>query len=266
MALLSGSRPAPGCPQYVAKVGTYWIKGSKYYTPDGRIADITTTGFYSSSFYMEYGITDKLTAIVNAPFYVRSTLNEVRLPNGNLVQSGDELNSLGDIDISMKYGWFNNGKIVSAVSLTLGIPSGNPSGGNTMLLQSGDGEFNQLIEGFVSSSFFKGKGFGTATLGYNNRTNGFTNEFRYGIELGYKIKSFWFIMRSYGVKPLESGVDDFVANNGIFSNRIEFLAYSPEILFEITDRIGVSASAGYAVYGKRILASPSYSFGVYLKN
>ena len=250
---------------YFMKLGTYSIIANKYFTPAGHLVDITTTGYYSTSYYVEYGFSEKLTAIANVPFFVRSTLNQINLPDGTLYEAGDELNSFGDVDLSLKYGWLKTDKVVSAISLTLGLPLGNSSGGNTKLLQSGDGEFNQLLEGYLSSSIFKGRGFGTLTLGYNNRTKDFTNEVRYGVEIGYKVKSVWMILRSYGIKPVNDDSDDFVSNNGIFSNRVEYLSISPEVLVEVTDRLGVSASAGFAAYGKRILGSPSFSVGVFLK-
>ncbi|MDW7695324.1 hypothetical protein R9C00_27950 [Flammeovirgaceae bacterium SG7u.111] len=247
------------------KIGQYNIIANKYFTPAGDVVDITTTGYYATSIYGEYGITDKLTAIAYIPFFVRSTLNRLETPEGELVQEGDELNSFGDTNLTLKYGIFNKGPYVGALSLTFGLPLGESAGGSTGLLQSGDGEFNQMLSFDVSRSFGKGNTYATAMVGYNNRTNNFSDEIRYGVEGGLRLNKTWLILRINGIKPLETGNEDFVPNNGIFSNKIEYLAISPEINYNFNDKIGASVSGGFAAYGKRLLASPAFSFGVYMK-
>ncbi len=247
------------------KLGQYFIIANNYYTPSGDIVDITTTGFYSTSIYGEYGISSKLTAIINLPFLVRGTLNRLERPDGTLIEEGDELTSFGDVDLALKYGLFKKGPYVGSVSLTLGLPLGNPSGGRTQLLQTGDGEFNQMITFDVSRSFGKGNVYASALMGFNNRTENFSDEFRYGVEFGAKVKGFWLINRIYGVQSFNNGDDTIIVNNSIFSNNIEYLSYSPEIAYDINDKFGVSVGAGFAFSGRRVLADPAYSAGIYLK-
>ncbi|MEN7550530.1 hypothetical protein AAG747_21600 [Rapidithrix thailandica] len=247
------------------KLGQYSILAKHYYSPAGHVLDITTTGYHATSLYGEWGITDKFTAIAYFPFFVRSTLNKVERPDGQLVQKGDELNSIGDADITLKYGILKAGPYVGALSLTLGVPLGEPSGGRTELLQSGDGEFNQMLTFELSRSFGKGHQYVSLLLGFNNRTENFSDEFRYGAEFGAKVKRFWLIARLYGIESFENGNEAIIANNGIFSNNLEYLSLSPEIAYEWSEQMGVSVGAGFALQGKRILADPSFSMGIYLK-
>ncbi len=247
------------------KLGQNVIIGTQYFTPDGSIEPITTISLYTTSIYAEYGITDRIDGIIYLPFFVRSTLNEERQPNGQLISEGDAFNSIGDTDISIKYGITRGKQVALSASLTLGLPFGQTAGGETGILQSGDGEFNQMI------SFDAGTGFGNgiyanANLGYNNRTKNFSNELRYGFEAGWSNQKLTGLIRFIGIKPLGDGENTPTnVNNGVFGNRIEYLSFTPEVLYLFSEKIGVSLSAGMAFYGKRILANPNYGAGLFMK-
>lgn len=247
------------------KLGQYILISDQFYTPAGDIVDITTTALYTTSFYGEYGITNRLTGILYFPFFSRSTLNELQAPNGDLVEEGDELNSVGDTDITLKYGLIVNKPIVVSVSLTLGLPLGEPAGGRTQLLQTGDGEFNQMATIEASKSFSSINAYGTLLLAFNNRTNNFSDEFRYGAEVGISFGKFTALTRLYAVESLNNGDDSIVPSNGVFSNNMEFVSLAPELIYNFSDNIGFSANAAFALSGARILASTAYSFGLFLK-
>jgi len=258
-----GGWPQPKGSGYF-KLGQYGIIANQYFTPAGDIVDITTTGYYSTFLYGEYGVTDRLTAVVYFPFFSRSTLNRIEDPTGELIQEGESVNSLGDTDISLKYNLINSSIAVSA-SLTLGLPLGNPTGGASGLLQTGDGEFNQMLSIEASKSLSGGKTYVSAMLGFNNRTENFSDEIRYSLEGGLNAEKFWFIMRLYGITPLKNGNEEIVANNGIFSNNIEYISLSPEIVYQVKENWGINVGAGFAFNAKRVLAAPAFSAGVYLK-
>ncbi len=248
------------------KVGFWWLKSDRYFAPSGDILDIATAGVYNTSIYAEYGLTDRLTATVYFPFFSRTTLNEqVSGATGEVLQAGDAVNSIGDTDISIKYGILQNTPIVVSASLTLGLPFGNEAGGDTQVLQTGDGEFNQMLSIEASRSFSAIGAYATALVGFNNRTNSFSDEFRYGLEAGITFNKFTFIGRIYGIKSLENGSGQEAPSNGIFSNNIEYTSFTPEIVYTIKDKYGITASVGTAFSGKRVLANPSYSVGLFFK-
>lgn len=241
------------------------IRSGRFYTPSGEIIDITTTSLYITNIYAEYGLTHRLTATLYLPFFFRSTLNSIRFEPSGDTQEGDALNSVGDINVGFKYGLIQNKPFVLSVGLTLGIPSGNPGGGNTQLLQSGDGEFNQFLELSAGYSLAGGKAYLGANVGINNRTSNFSEEFRYGFEAGYNFtKKFLGIVKVDGIESFMNG-DAAGTANGIFSNDTEFLVITPEIIYTLKNNFGVTANVAAAVYGRRILASPSYSFGIFYK-
>jgi len=265
--LTNGSIAGGGWPQgkgnMYFKLNQYVIVADRYFTPSGDVIDITTTGYYATSLYGEVGITDRLTATLYFPFFVRSTLNRIESPDGELIMEGDQLNSIGDTDIAMKYTFLQKKGYALSGSVLFGLPLGEPNGGRTMLLQSGDGEFNQLFQVDASKSLGSGKTYVSVYTGFNNRTNNFSDEIRYGAEFGYSFKGSWAIVRVQGIKSLMNGNADLISTNGIFSNNIEYVSITPEINYALNEQWGLSASIGLSPYAKRILAAPSYSLGVY---
>ena len=244
------------------KLGQNVIIAGRYFQPDGSIVDITTISLYTTSLYAEYGLTDRLTAIAYVPFFVRSTLNEIEYTSSLPTVPGDFVNSFGDTNLGVKYGLITGGPVVVSVGLTLGLPLGATSGGETGILQTGDGEFNQLLTVEASRAF--GSLYATALLGFNNRTNDFSDEFRYGAEIGYSFSGkFTAQLRMFGVNSFMNGEAAGGAGNSIFANDTEFLSITPEVAYNLTEKLGVSASVGGAVFGKKILASPNYGVGVY---
>ncbi len=249
------------------KLSQFVLSSNKYYAPSGDILDIATAGVFITSFYGEYGLTDRLTAIAYVPFFARTTLNEqVSGLTGSLIAAGDASNSFGDTDLTLKYGLITNKPIVISASLTFGIPLGNASGGDTGVLQTGDGEFNQMVTLEASRSFAKGKTYVSTLLGFNNRSKNFSDELRYGLEVGYTVSPKVFVaLKLNGVKSLRNGSDLEAPSNGIFSNNLEYLALTPEVSYSFNEKFGISGSVGTALSGRRILAKPAYSLGFFLK-
>lgn len=247
------------------KLGQYVIIANQYYNPDGNIIRINPgISVYTTSIYGEYGLSDRLTAIVYFPFFTTSVLNALKKLNGELVE-GDQLSSVGDTDVSFKYALTIDKPIALSAQLTLGLPFGNPLGGNTQFLQTGDGEFNQMLTFEASHSFHHAPFYVSSLLGFNNRTEGFSDELRFGLEAGFTYKKFTLIARILGVESLQNGDINPNSTQGVFGNNIEYLSFSPELIYSAKEKFGFSVSTGRAFLGSQVLASPSYSAGIFLK-
>lgn len=247
------------------KLNQSYVDASSFFNAAGESISITGLGLYTTAVYGEYGITDKLTAIAYSPLFVRTVLNrEVSENTGLTLADGDTYNGYGDSEIGIKYGIIKDKPVVFAVTLMAGIPSGATGVGNTELLQTGDGEFNQLIQFDVSSSkqnFF----FGLKT-GFNNRSNDFSEEFRYGGEFGYAKQNWYTVFKYDGVKSFNNGDVNAGGNGGsIFSNNIEFDLVSLEGGYFLNSSLGVSAAVLYPLAGKRVLDAPNFNLGVFYK-
>jgi len=263
IAFAGGGWPQPRKSGYF-KLGQNMILSSKFYGPAGDVVDITSIGLYTTSIYGEYGFTDKLTGIVYLPFFVRSTLNEVKFRQSGTVVPGDEFSSIGDAEVGFKYGLVTNKPIVVSGSVVLGLPLGSTGGGDSQILQTGDGEFNQMIRFDASHSFHPRPLFVSAYVAYNNRTKNFSDEIRFGVEFGGTFKRFIPIFKMNVVQSLENGGTS-VVQNGVFSNNTEYFSPSLEINYQLNDKVGISGSGAFAFSGQNILAAPNWGLGVYLK-
>ena len=246
------------------KLGQNMIYAGSFYGPGGDIVDITTIGLYTTSLYGEYGITDRLTGIAYFPFFVRSTLNEIKFKQTGNTIPGDEFNSIGDAEVGLKYGLIVNKPVVVSASLILGLPFGETAGGDSQILQTGDGEFNQMIRIDASHSLYPKPLYVSAYGAFNNRTNNFSDEVRFGLEFGATLKKFIPIFKLNVVQSLNNG-GTAVIQNGVFSNNTEYISPAIEINYQVNDKIGFSGSGAFAFSGQNILASPNWGVGVYLK-
>ncbi|MCH2215354.1 MAG: hypothetical protein MK086_09305 [Flavobacteriales bacterium] len=247
------------------KISQTAIYGDQLFNPDGEVIDIRTIGYYATSAYAEYGISDKITAIAYAPFFTRNTLNAIEFIQTKEEIPGDELNSFGDIDLSIQYGFYQSDTWVASVRVLFGLPTGKVNGGETGILQSGDGEFNQMIR-FDLSRPISDKSWISFYAGFNNRTNDFSDEYRLGGEYGTRLgSSFYTILKLDVVQSFFNGEADASQGGTIFSNDTEFISPAIELAYELDNQIGFSFSAGGAFAARNILAAPNLAVGVYKK-
>lgn len=271
LAKAGGPWPQKKGDSYV-KLSEWWVSFDRHYTDAGLTDPNVTTGVYNTFLYGEYGFTNRLTGIANVNLFGRNTMNELRsATTSETIVPGESLNSFGDIDLALKYGLTPKGSAwpVSVTAL-FGIPTGNASGGTAGNLQTGDGEFNQLIRfdaGHGFKLFSKTTGYTTVYAGFNNRTQGFSEEVRLGAETGIQLfnKKAWLIGRLDIVESLKNGESSSAINStSIFANNTEFVSIGVEVNYYVTPKLGISAGVAGAVRGEIIAAAPSFSVGVFL--
>ena len=249
------------------KLSQYAIIADQYFNPEGNIIRVNPgTAFYSTALFGEYGLTDKITTELYFPFFTRSVLNNLQTRGvDQQVVEGDQVSGIGDTNISFKYGIKQKGATVVSAKLTFGIPFGNPAGGGGGTLQTGDGEFNQMLSVDVGHSFYPAPFYANVSVGINNRTMGFSEEFRYAVEAGLTLKKFVVIGRIIGIESLMNGDPTESEAQGVFANNLEFLSFMPEVIYKIKENYGFSAAVGTAFSGRQVLANPSYEVGFFLE-
>lgn len=252
------------------KISEWWLIANQHYTSQGFIDPNVTAGLFNTNIYAEYGFTNKLTGIVNFPIFSRATVNNVRSnTTGDIIFRGDAINGIGDLDLGLKYGLFKNDFISVSGSLIAGLALGESAGGEEKNLQLGDGEYNQFLRVDAGIPFKVGKinAYSNFYGGYNNRTNGFSDEYRFGGEIGFGFlkKKLWLVGKSDIVRSTFNGKTAGQVNTSVFANNAEFVAVQLEAAYQVTKHVGFSASYASAVSGKIIYAAPSYSVGVFYK-
>jgi protein XagA len=238
------------------------IKANSVFDTKGEIVNFRTLGNYTTSFYGEYGISNKLTVIGYVPFFVRNVVNETKgIQTGKILEPSIVNNNFGDVDLGFRYALSTKGVAISA-NLLLGIPTGDAKQIDGLF--TGDGEFNQMLK--IAAGTGSKRWWTQAAIGVNNRTKGFSDELRYDFEFGYKFfdDRLLAIIKLNGIESLENGNVSAV-NTGLFSNNVEFLGFGPEILYFANAKktIGISARLAGSLKGQNVLTGPSMSFGVF---
>ncbi len=252
------------------KLSEWWLISDRHYTDAGQIDPNITSGIFNTSIYTEYGLTNRLGLVVYFPFLSRAYVNNVVSgTTGDLLIAGDAINTIGDTDIGLKYSLTPQGSIKTAVTLTLGLPLGNSSGGSQQNLQTGDGEFNQMLSFDAGTSFSTKRVtfYTNVMMGVNNRTNDFSDEFRYGLEFGagFLDRKIWIVGRLTGVESFKNGATAAQVNStSIFANNSEYTSYGAELSYYLTSKIGFNVGYASAFRGELIFANPSYTVGVFL--
>ncbi len=271
LAHAGGPWPQPRGDAYL-KLSGWWLRYDEHYTSSGGTDPNVTTGNYNAFLYAEYGLTDRLTGVVNGAVFARTVQNDIASGTSReLITPGGALNGVGDIDVALKYGLTEPGSNVPvAATLLFGLPTGNSAGGADGRLQLGDGEFNQMLRLDAG----RGIRFGESTTGYvsgyggfNNRTRGFSDEVRLGLEAGAGLleERLWLIARVDAVESLKNGEPSaLTSRTGIFANNTEFVSIGLEANVYLNDRLGLSVGAATAVRGEIIAAGNTFSAGVFL--
>ena len=251
------------------KLSAWALEADQHYTNSGKIDPNATRGIFNLNLYGKYGLSDDWDIIAYIPFYVKSYQNnQVSGVTDETLLKGEEFSSFGDVDLGIEYRLFKKSRFAYSVSLTLGIPSGNSKGGSDGSYQTGDGEFNQLLRfnSGASVTLFKHSFYGKSYIGFNNKTNGFSDEIRGGFEVGTSFigNKLLLLFRSNMVISLKNGSLNASNSSGsIFANNVEFTSIGGEIAWKFTEKIGLSLGYNSAISGKVIYAAPSYNAGIF---
>ena len=256
---LSGGWPKKKGSGYY-KLGYSIINGKHFYDELGdKIPLERGLNFNTLSVYAEYGVTDRLTAISYVPF---ATTAKLAMQTGATSAS---ITTLGDINVGFRYGLIVDKPTVLSISATFGLPTGRTStstAGGEESLQTGDGEFNQFVTLETGHSLDRDF-YASAFAGMNFRSNGFSDEIRFGGEIGHVSDALISILKFESINSLNNGDNTASANSDIFNNNMELLSIAPELSLKLSDKFGLSINHTIYLSGKKTLASPNTTFGIF---
>ena len=251
------------------KIGSWSLLVDEHYTDQGIVDPNATRGLFISSFYGQYGLSSKINLITYIPFLVKNyQFAQVSKTNGKIYEPRQEFNGFGDINLGLEYGLKRAGKWVFSTTLTFGIPTGKSEAGSDGSYQTGDGEFNQLLQFNLGSGFGIGKQnfYLKSYLGLNNRTQGFSDEVHSYFETGTQLlkNKLLLLSRVHWIKPLYNGTLSAESSDGsIFANNVESMILGGEMAFQIGKKWGVSATLTQPLFGKVVFKAPTYSGGIF---
>ncbi|MFM2392244.1 MAG: hypothetical protein RLZZ546_221 [Bacteroidota bacterium] len=255
--------------KYFTKIDFTSLGATNYYTPSGILFKTNTFNQNSINLYGEYGITNRLTAILNMPL--------LRI---NSFETSNSVAGIGDAKIELKYKLTSENQLPIAISIAPELPIGrsnafaqnkeNPL--EKINLPTGDGEFNVWSTLAVSlpfaswaySSYFGSYNFRTKYDGLN-----FQNQYQIGFELGVKpLENLWInakLRSQYSVAESAHPELSFIRGDGTTYTLMSFEAF-----YKVSKRIGFSATfltgnEWLASYRNLYLA-PYFSIGFIYEN
>ena len=249
---------------YFLKIDYSGYKSTDFRNNEGASLKTNSFSQRATSFYGEYGVTDRLTATTYIPIYKQ-----------NGFETTNNVSGFGDVKLELKYGILQKSYPLS-ISITPEFPTGtsdnfakdNNNSLITVNLPSGDGEFNVWTTLAVSHTFTPLNLYLSAYSAFNYRTKykerDFQNQFQSGIEVGYLLfDKLWLnsklsIQTGVGEKPEFA---DFIRGDGT-----TYTAISIGGLYEVSKNFGITAqyynSNSAIVKAKNIYVSNILSFGI----
>jgi hypothetical protein len=220
---------------------------------------------WSLNLYGEYGVTDRLTAILRAP-----VLRSAKYGNS------ESVTDVGDFSVEAKYAILAGGFPV-AVAVEAEFPTGDESGvvpltdgsGGTARLPTGDGEYNTRIKALISRSFHPVPAYASFVAGYDIRTEGFTDEYLVMIQAGYRLGTVVWLQGNLHAKGPVSTPDATLASQATlgFGEGVQYIAYSLGLAYDMLPSVALSFDA-YSAFGKvtSIYTGLNLVFGISYSN
>ena len=247
------------------KLGLRYISATDVYDKDGNKIPVPELTNLFLAFYGEYGINDQLTLIANLSLLESIKIKD-QINNGIIISKGGSNSGIADSEIGLRYKiWQGEGSVLSS-ELFIGIPIGDTN--NKTRLYTGDDEFNQIINILYGQSFYPLPLYLSTQVGFNNRTGGFSDEFRYAAEIGFNfVPSILIALKIHGIQTMENGSKSvFGGSYGFHSNDQKYIAFGPELSYSFTKSLGISLGFESAANAANVPSALAYSFGIYFKN
>ena len=243
---------------FYGKISVSSFRSSNYYSLLGNLNDQGAQFRQTSvNLYAEYSLTDRLTVILNAPLF-----------RANRFANTGTTSGFGDAMVELKYGLLTK-KIPVAISIAPSFPTGKSRAlvanryvpGNFINLPVGDGELNIWTRAYASSSLGNNT-YVSADAGYNFRTQGFTNQYTFGGELGHRFgEKLWIngTLRQFAT----AGTPNPNKGSFVYGEGLEYVGYSVGAAYSVSKQI--SLTVDYAnLLGRRqnVYSGPMVGLGL----
>lgn len=257
------TRPAKGIYSQLA-LSTF--SSGRYYSVAGMLFDQGST--FSSRgllFYGEYGLSDRLTAVVDLPLLMLNSFSTTESVAGP-----------GNAKIGLKYGLLKSWPLSLAIDLDVPTDNGVRLASTKMPndigiieqinLPTSDGEFNVWTTLAASRSTTQGNTFGSLYLSYNYRTKGFSNQLQAGMEVGHLLWDKFFLI---GKAKIQEKLSSSLRQGGsfLYGEGTTFASYGLTAMYKVDAHWRIVGSASdftdfFFVKRQNIYDGWTFSLGV----
>ena len=245
--------------QGYAKVGLTLANTTKYHPLAGGTVGTAQFRQQVYSLYGEYGLTNRLEATLNFPFFRRATFPDTSPGQG-----------VGDPEFGLRYGLLT-GKWPLAVAVAAQAPLGNPNAvglyqndpTNFVFLPTGNGQWNIWTRAALSHSMETLPAFFTFEASYNARTTGFTDQYAYSAQVGYRFFDKLWLTGTVRTLDNVRAPDPSKLNKIGLGEGVAYSAASLGASYNFTKHLAATADAA-AGFGKlrNVYSGAQYTFGL----
>lgn len=239
VGIVTDGRAGGGWPRpkktFYGKISVSSFRSNRYYSLLGTLNDQGAEFRQTSvNLYAEYGLTNRLTVILNMP-----------LIRANRFANTGTTTGIGDAMVELKYA-LPIKKIPVAISVAPSFPTGKSRAlvanrdiaGNFINLPIGDGEFNVWTRAYASSSLGNNS-YVSVDAGYNFRTQGFTNQYTIGGEVGYHFAHRLWVnttLRQFAT----AGTPNPNKGSFVYGEGLTYVGYSVGAAFSVTKQLSLT--------------------------
>ena len=241
----------------IPSTGELFFQSTSVLSLNREITDI------SFGFYGEYGITNKLSLIVDLPYKVIKSSKELNtLINLPILEAGT-LHGFSNIHLTPKYQFHNKTIVISG-----GIDFSLPTGISEFSTGLKTGDQTTGIMPILDIGYSKNKFYTFTEIGYNYRTK-LTNDAHITVEGGYKIFKEVYVILNFNILLSELNTNTtsgFNEPTGLYTDGQEYSALTLKLSSPIKNNIGINMHVTLLnFHGHLVQRSPSIGGSIYLK-
>jgi len=236
-----------------AKTGYAYQNAAELATPDGTIAPIPTFEKHEATLYVAYGMTDRLTLVVDFIGYRSSSIEDF-----------DSAGGVGDLRAGLQQRVGRAGPWLVAARGTVQAPTGDATTGEG-ILPTGSGVWEGDVVLSVGRSFGRGRGWVFFEAGPQLRGGGLRDGLVYSSQVGWRIGRVLLMGNVRGVQPWDSTPGDVSAGSAAgLGDGVTYLALGPSAAVELGRALGLQADFDTAVHTRNIARGPTLRVGFYV--
>ena len=235
-----------------AKTSYAYLHATDLATPDGTIASIPAFGKNEASLYVAYGLSDRVTLVLDAIAYRQSG-----------IEGFDSAGGVGDVRVGVQARVGRAGPWVFAARGTLQAPTGDETRGEG-LLPSGSGVWEGDLVASAGRSFGRGQGWLFVEAGPQFRGGGLREGLVYGAQVGWRRGRVLFMANLRGVQPWDSTPGDASAGSAAgLGDGVTYLAVGPSVAVEVGRGLGIQVDLDGATHARNLARGPTLRVGLY---
>lgn len=243
---------------YYEKISYNYYYAHQTFSPGGGRHETANDGSFTDhniTNYLEFGLTDKLTAINSLTYKWLENEDNSSLAKGH---------GLGDVDLGLRYKLHDSDLGIVSSQLIVKIP-GTYSKNDPLPL--GNDQVDVELKFLYGRSLYPFiPGYGNVEVGYRWRDQDPSDEIRYLVELGVDLgKSFYTRAKLDGTTSVNNGKKLDGSGNPTATNNFDLGKLDLTVGYKAAPNWGIEVSYVPALYGQNTAAGATYSLAAYFK-